>query len=199
MKRKLKIAIVGIGILGGMVGFHGCGTTVGNPVVTIGIDSYSPSAGGRELFPFSFLIPSAYASIGEVKLCFKRIRFKPDEKSTSEDVDADLDNLDFQIGEVTLSPGGTKLGSLVVPSGDYRRIEFDFKRDCSSGYSVQVTNGNGSFKTNETISVRFKGNFVVDSTDREITLKIQSILQQLENVTSDSEIKKKAEGAEGSF
>ncbi|MCM2323378.1 MAG: hypothetical protein NDJ90_08965 [Oligoflexia bacterium] len=161
----------------------GCGTSTGNPVVTIDTESASPLSR-----LFERLLPSAYAAVNELRVCFKRVRFKPEGKPTNSDVAQDEDNRDFEIGERVLSGGGSTLGTVVVGAGIYRRVEFDFDSHC--GFSVSVANDNpgGPFSTSETISMRFEGSFVLDS-DATIALNSEAVLGDLANVTEAGQIR----------
>lgn len=171
----------------------GCGTTTGNPQVTLSTSSYVARGW------LDWLIQPAYASVSGLTLCFKRVRFKASGSQTSEDKGSDPDNLNFEIGEVSLTGSEKILGSVAVPPGTYSRIEFDFDDHCASGKSIQVSNGNGNFDTNQTISIKFNGTFVVESEAKHVSLDLQSIIGQLNSVNSNSGIKNAAEAAGGSF
>lgn len=169
-----------------------CGTREGNGLVTIDFQGYSQSA-------WFFLVKPAYASVSSVTFCFKRLRFKPEGKGTSSNPEQDPDNVDFSIGEKTISPTGTSLGSISLPAGTYKRIEFDLENKCSSGKSIQVSNSSGNFNTNERITIKFEGTFTMSQADKRLSLSTQSIINVLDGVTSNSEIRTKAESASGSF
>ena len=146
--------------------------------VNINLSSYSTAS------VMNYLIPSAYANVSELKACFKRLRFKKDiSDSTIEDHssgDDDLtpheeDNIDFNIGEVTLTDSGTLLGTVNVPEGTYYRIEFDLEPSCAGGKSLSLSNDFGVFSSNEKIKIKFDGVFVVNGPEA-IELGVQDIL-----------------------
>jgi Domain of unknown function (DUF4382) len=172
----------------------GCGspTATGNPAVTLAFAPYGSSA----LFE---LIPSAYAAVSSATLCFKRLRFKTQDETTSADPANDSDNIDFSLGEVTLSPSGTTLSSVQIPAGTYTRIEFDLEDKCASGKSLQLTNSNGSFSTDQRITIKFNGTFTATGATQNLSLAIDSILTALDAATNNNGLKSTAEGASGTF
>jgi len=173
------------------IGIKGCGTQTGNGLVTLELSPYSGTA-------WYSLIKPAYAAVSSVTLCFKRLRFKTENQGTS-DPTQNSDNIEFQIGEVTLSPSGSKLGSVQLPKGTYKRIEFDLEKECSSGKSIQVSNTSGNFGTNDRVTVKFEGTFTMTGANATVSLGAQSIVSALNNVTQDSEIKTKAESVSGTY
>lgn len=174
------------------LGLKGCGTQTGNGLVTLEFASYSGTA-------WYSLIKPAYAAVSSATFCFKRLRFKTENEGTSSNPSQDSDNLDFAIGEITISPSGTALGSVQLPKGTYTRIEFDLEKDCTSAKSVQVSNTSGNFSTNDRVTVKFEGTFTMGDSAAKVSLGVQSIVSALDTVTSDSEIKNKLEAASGTF
>lgn len=160
-------------------------TTTGNPFVAIEFASFSASN----------FKPLAVSS---VTMCFKRLRFKTENESTNSDPILDDDNIDFEIDEVTLSNGGTSLGTVQVPPGTYTRIEFDLEDKCSSGSSVSVTNSSGTFMVNDRITIKFEGNVIIEK-NTTLSMAVQAIVVALDSITADSEIKTQMEGVSGSF
>ena len=65
----------------------------------------------------NFLIPSAYAAVSDLQLCFKRLRFKQDLTDTLDPLVED--NIDLNLGLVSLSSAGTDLPVVNVPAGTY--------------------------------------------------------------------------------
>lgn len=174
------------------------GTTTGNPVVTLKVAPYSPSFASW----FSLITP-AYAAVSDLKLCFKRLRFKPTYDGQSDGDSGDSTNFDFEIGEITLSSAGSTLGSITLPAGTYRRIEFDLHDQCASGKSVQVANSQAGspFSTNSSITIKFEGTFAAEGSEQTLSLQFQSLVSALNTVTSDGLIKSSLENAsvKGSF
>lgn len=172
---------------GFLLSCSGSGTSTGNPV-TVSFDSFSTI--------LSKSVQVDAFAISEVRMCFKRLRFKP---SDSDD-NTNIDNIDLEIGEVTLSSSGTELTTISVPEGVYERIEFDLEKDCN-GYSVFVDNGHVSapFQTDDRITIKFTGSFTVENTENSLLLGIQNIMNALDTATDDSELKTLAEGASGTI
>ena len=144
-----------------------------------------------------------YATLNNAKLCFKRLRFKAEDSdnsqsSNSQSSDTSL-NIDFQPGEVALNSSSvTSLGTVVVPAGNYRRIEFDLQKDgtnCVSGNSVVISNSNGNYNTQDTITIKFAGNFSASSASERVSLGFQAIIDALNIVSSGSQIKTNLENA----
>lgn len=120
----------------------------------------------------NFLIPSAYAAVSDLKVCFKRLRFKTSVDDTLPDTGED--NIDFALGEVTLSTSGTLLGTVNVPEGTYYRVEFDLEPVCA-GKSLNLSNDFGVYSSVDTIKIKFEGVFVVDGSTA-LELGVQDIL-----------------------
>ncbi|MFS4459195.1 hypothetical protein [Bdellovibrio sp. HCB2-146] len=169
--------------------FLGCakdsGTSTGNPLVALKFDSFTSTLAlktgdvGTE-------------AVSSLKLCFKRLRFKL-ANTTAED------EVDFYLGDVTISNLGTDLGSINLPIGTYDRVEFDLDEDCPSTKSIQLVNSSGSFSTTDRISIRFDGTFTHTGSSDVLGMSIQQIVDSLNTVTNSSQLKAKAEGASGSF
>lgn len=171
------------------------GTSTGNPLVTLSFDSFNStlalSKTVKEIEPLA---------VTSLKFCFKRLRFKKAGVSTDPDPTQDEDNVDFDLGEVSVSSLGTNLGSISLPAGTYKRIEFDLEDDCSSlGKSIEVTNGNGTFSTDDRITIKFEGTFTHTGADESLGLNIQAIVSALNTVTSGAQIENKVESVDGSF
>ncbi|HXH30796.1 MAG TPA: hypothetical protein VNJ01_08275 [Bacteriovoracaceae bacterium] len=121
---------------------------------------------------FQYLIPTAHAAVSDLQLCFKRLRFK---KSIT-DIDDPLvdENVDLQLGNVTISSAGTDLSIVNIPADTYYRIEFDLEPTCA-GKSVSLSNTFGTFTSTESMKIKFEGVFLVDGTET-LQLGVQDIL-----------------------
>lgn len=171
-------------------------TTTGNPV-----DDQQVSLKMEDSQPFAFLdkasdylIPSARAAVSNTKFCFKRLRIKPDSSSTVGDIELSL-------GQVDIDPAGTSLITVRVAEGTYRRVEFDLDKECDGvpgKPSVLFTNGNGTFSTLDTMTIRFDGAYTVSATGT-LTLDIDALLDALDLVTANNQIKTSLENAPGDF
>lgn len=162
------------------------GTSTGNPMVDLKMNSYNSTL-AVEKSTIDAL------SLNSLKFCFKRLRFKQTASS------ATSENHNFYLGEVTISSLGTDLSAVSLPVGTYSRIEFDLDSSCPSGKSIELTNSNGSFSTDQTITIRFDGTFVHSNLDETLNLNIQQIVSSLNTVTSNSDVRTKAEAANGDF
>ena len=191
--------IVLVGIATPLLVHTGCGTSTGNPLIDIKFGTFTAQYSNPLL---DLLIPSAYASLSNAKICIRRLRFKVDSSGSAKA--GDSGDLDFQPGEVVLSAGGTSsLGKVNIAPGTYNRVEFDLTRDgagCTSGYSMAFTNSNGSYFTTDNATIKFEGSFVAQAgNDKTLNLGIQSIITALNSVSgtqgSNSVIKTTVEDA----
>lgn len=147
-------------------------------------------------------------------LCFKRLRFKRFEgvghhsqpgsddnghHSNDDDSNGIEDNIDLDIGSVTLNAAGVNLGEVDVPIGDYGRIEFDLEDDCDDS-SVQVTNSFvNNLKTDDHIKIKFVGRFTAQEADQVLTLGFDSVRSALAGVTQPREIRPALTSLSGRF
>lgn len=163
--------------------------------VTLQMGSYSTATYQHHLM--DLLLPRAQASVSSLKLCFKRLRFKLDDEDTAElETETSEDNIDFDLGEVDLSSGGAVLGTINLPKGTYKRIEFDLEDHCPSGRSLQITNSNGSYSSSDRITIKFSGTFTADS-NGVLTLGVQQIIDALNAYDGSTQLKNIAEDASG--
>ncbi len=169
----------------------GGGTTTGNPVtVKMEFAAYNNSL-ARQIS--NFFIPEAHAALASLKMCFKRVRFKPQESSIG-------DNVDLELGEIEIKQEGTPLSDVSIPEGLYKRVEFDLAKDCDNTTkdSVTVANDNGTFTSQDTITVKFEGEF--RPSDGDLTLFVQNIVDVVKDYqASDGELKNVLEGVSGTF
>lgn len=167
---------------------NSCGTQTGSGLVAIELKSYNAPN----------LAAVSPKSVSNIKLCFKRLRFKTEGENTSSNHDEDPDNVDFALGPVTLSPAGTSLGNINLGQGTYTRVEFDLDHNCSFG-AIEVTNSAGTFRTPETTTLKFEGTFNMLTTNKTLALGIQNIIGALDTVTNSDDIKDAVEAATGDF
>ncbi len=156
------------------------GTSTGNPLVALQFKSFNALSADR----------IGSLTVSSLKMCFKRLRFKP--------VSGLDENIDITLEEMTIVAAGNLVTTASVPPGTYSRVEFDLDPHCASAKSVQVTNSNGAFANNQTITIRFDGMLVL-SISRNLDLNFQAIIDALNTVTSDANIKTKAESIGGSY
>ncbi len=169
-------------------------TIVGNPMVEVSIAADAAVALRRSPLQ-SLLLPAAFAAGSDVQLmmCFDRIRFKYDDDTGPADGD-----IEFPIGRVVDNGQGSTLGSVQVPAGTYKRIEFDFKPNCGDSTSVIVSNLFGLFSTNERIRVRFEGDITI-SENTKIKIGTRPLRDALTSIQSGPEIPIALESIAGTF
>lgn len=174
----------------------GCGgTTTGNPFrVTINFSSYNSITSWS---PWDLFINKANAGINNLTFCFKRVRFKRVDVTTSDPSNSE-DNVDFAIGEITILSGGTSLGEINVPEGTYKRIEFDLEKDCSSNVSVSLNNDNGNYSTDSRVTIKFTGELVINEA-KSINLNIQPIINAANSYNGTGKLKDVLEDATGTL
>lgn len=145
---------------------------------------------------FDLLFPQAHAAIGSLTLCFKRVRFK---LADTDSVSGQDDNVDFNIGEISVDGGVVDLGSLELPKGKtYKRLEFDLESSCAGGKSIDLVNDNGSYSTTDRITIKFTGTFTANDGSI-MTLGPQNLATALNSFNGSGDLKTIAEGASGSF
>ncbi len=174
----------------------GCGTSVGTYAVSL---SFQPFSSAVRLFgdPRGDFVARA-SSVTSLKFCFKRLRFKVDQQATA-NTETDSNNIDFALGEVNLSSGGTSLGEVQLAPGSYRTLEFDLENHCASGKSIQVTNSHGTFSTDNPVTLKFRGTFDHAETSESLAIALSTILTALEGITNSSQVKNEVEAVDGSF
>lgn len=160
------------------------GTSTGNPFVTLKYQSFNAA--------LSVLI------VNQLNFCFKRVRFKKLGEPSNPDPTVDSDNIDFAIGEKTITSIGDTLGEVRVPPGVYARVELDLDNDCGNGYSAYINNSNGTFSTNDRITIKFEGTFTLE-TNTELDLVIQPIINAVDTVNNSANIKSTLEAISGGF
>lgn len=167
------------------------GTTTGNPIrIEMKFASFSPSI-ARMIS--NWIIPEAHASLSSLKMCFKRVRFKPESDSA-------VDNVDLELGEVEIKQEGTVLSNVSIPSMVYRRVEFDLAKDCddTTKNSVTVDNANGTFTSTDTITIKFEGEY--NPADGDLTMFVQNIVDKVKNYqASDGDLGDQLESVSGTF
>lgn len=143
-------------------------------------------------------------TVSSLVMCLKRLRFKLDGESTNPDPSQDEDNIDLELGLVTVNSSGTFLADVNVPPGTYDRVEIDLEEDCdgsTTNASLIVNNSapGSPLSTDDRISIRFEGTFVVSAGNETFNLNIQNIVSALDTATSGSQLRSLAEGVSGSF
>lgn len=184
------------GGIAALIALGGCGKGEGNVTLKF--------SGTQTASLMDYLIPNAFAAVSEVKMCLKRLRFKQDDAAAS----SESDNIDFSPGLVTITSTGADIGTIVLPEGTYKRVEFDMEPDCDNAgtttYAASFTGDNGSGSTTATTSIIFRGTFEADGSDTTLTLAVANIMSSLDTditgAVGDSTLVKDAlEAAGGTF
>lgn len=142
--------------------------------VQINLSSYSVTS----FSPLDLIFPKAHAAVSNLKFCFKRLRFKLSQ-STTTNHSGSSDNIDITPGYIDISSSGASIVNVPVLAGTYTRVEFDLERDCdgSTKNSTDLTNTNGTYTSTDRITIKFDGSFTVDGS-KSVSLGIQNILDQ---------------------
>lgn len=173
-----------------------CQSSDEGPMKTSGAQPVSVSMGTYTTASLTdFFLTNAHAAVTDLKLCFKRLRFK---KSIT-DVDDPLvdENVDLQLGQVTISPAGTILAVVSVPADTYYRIEFDLEPTCT-GKSLTLSNDFGIFSSAENIKIKFEGVFVVNGSET-LVLGVQDILNAANAYNGVGSVRTAFESVTGNF
>ncbi|MBT5968933.1 MAG: hypothetical protein HOG61_06100 [Nitrospina sp.] len=95
---------------------------------------------------------------------------------------------------------GTTLNAVTIQAGTYTRVEFDLEKNCdgTTKPSVSFVNGNGSFQTNDRMTIKFDGSFTIDQTSLSLFVVNFTNAVKAYNGTS-SNIKPTLEALSGSF
>jgi len=179
MKSLTQNAIKTIATIGLL--FTGCAKPTSGVQHQIAVQFGSYTTAGTKIKRNNLLrlfLPEAQAAVSNLKLCFKRLRFKMADEVTNPDPTLDSDNIDFSLGEIDISAGSTALGVISLPAGNYKRVEFDLENSCASGKSMSLVNTNGSYTSTERVTIKFEGDFSANA-DGTLTLGVQQILTQL--------------------
>lgn len=185
---RVLFVVIGITTIISTLG-QGCqgpgGTSTGNPMkpVSLSFDAYDPNAKVSRV---------TTQSVSGLQMCFKRLRLKVDSATGG-------DNIDLNLGLVSINPSGTDLSEVDLPIGTYTRIEFDLNDDCMNGKSVVITNSHGTFSTDDGMTIVFEGSVTIGEDNQNLALAIQQIVSALGTVTQNSGIRSAAESVEGSF
>jgi hypothetical protein len=159
--------------------------------VSVSMGSYSTAG----MFMRNLIIPEAHAAVSDLRLCFKRMRFKKD----ITDIDDPLvdENIDLELGEVSISGAGTILATVNVPADTYYRVEFDLDPSCAAN-SVYLSNDFGSFTSAEGLKIKFDGVFVVNGSES-LQLGVQDILNAANAYNGTGSLKDALESVSGNF
>jgi hypothetical protein len=185
-------------ILISLLGCSAGGTTTGNPItVQLRLVDQQPFAWWRPISN-KILIPSAHAAVTNAFFCFKRLRFKTDSSDETTD-----DNIDIDIGRMAIDPNGTNLATITIPSGVYRRIEFDLEEECNDialTPSVEFTNSLAPFnhRTSDRMTIKFEGTFTATA-DTSLDLDIDVFFDTMDTINDGNDIKNLFEALSGDF
>ena len=117
----------------------------------------------------------------ELRLCLVRARFLKANVASANPAE-DPANLSISLPEVQVSSGGTSLGTLFPGSGTFRRVELDLSDRCGQLRSLRVRNDDGTFSTDEAITLVFAGELVVGISGATATLNISELVTAMDGV-----------------
>lgn len=156
-------------------------TRSGNPSVTIVIDPATR--------PSSLMVAQGLLVAPSADLCVKRLRFRKSDGIGEE-------NIDLNLGVLRINGGAQELDRIELSAGTYTRVELDLQDRCGTSSSLSIHNDQGSFSTDDRISIRFDGTINL-SGGEQLRLYLGRILDGLANVSAADQIKDAAESVGG--
>lgn len=158
-------------------------TIVGNPITSIVEVKVAPfSTTTAQWSPFSL----AHADVSNLIWCFQRLHLRPAGDDKIRHI------IPFTRDQVPISPLGTKIEDVAMPTGHFDLVLIELKDNCLPNYkSVQLTNSYGNFATTNQIYLPFDGDLIIESSATKAIFDIQNFVSVLNTVTSDAEIKPK--------
>jgi hypothetical protein len=179
---RLKILIALTFLFAIAIGYTNCSPTPINQTLN-GTETTNP------MVEFSF--DSFEKTDVELAGCFTSLRLK---RAGS------LNATEISLGRIslTLKGSGTRLYQAQVESGIYEEIELKLSPECAAK-SLQVTNLTGPYSSSEPLTLKFVGHSQVEGTFVQIGLNVTSLIENLSEVTVDSEVKTQAETAVGQW
>jgi len=196
-------------ILGGVVVLSGCAKAPVPGTSQISLQIGRLSAANKLL---NFFMPEARASVTSAKVCFKRVRFKTEDEvhyldngqeseTENERIKKEIEiekeeEVEFRLGEIDISAEGSEIGTVTLPEGTYTQLEFVLEKDgkgCSGTHSVDLVNTSGIYSTPESIEIKLEGRFIASEANQVLSLNMNNILNALDEVTSNNQIKSKLE------
>lgn len=192
--------------------YNGCSKSVGSNGVVVEdvrslflpnqsgeVDETLSTGGGNPLTQNLKLSLAEYhpRAIHKLVFCISQLSFKHLKMPKGQPQDKDVN---FKLGDIEILPSGTELIDLELLDGTYEKIELtlDAKR-CASKKSVQLFKQVRSLSTDETIKLSFVGLFTAQNVQMELRLRLDDIIQNLNKVQEDSEIKPAIESVEGFY
>ncbi len=92
------------------------------------------------------------------------------------------------------------VASITVLTQEYQGAELTLSAGCSTGRSLQVTNGNGTYQTTDATVLSFTGSFTPSGVDGEpVRMDIAPAATQLASVSSGAQLKDAAQAASGAI
>ncbi|MEQ1875455.1 MAG: hypothetical protein ABL958_02335 [Bdellovibrionia bacterium] len=98
-----------------------------------------------------------------------------------------------------IRPEGTSVAQFNLSPGEYSSLKLKFSPSCLSAGSVRVVNAQGTFETQDSVTLSFEGRVSADVQALQISLEIQDIINALEAVQQVAEIKSNTESLTESF
>ena len=143
----------------------------------------------------NLIIPEAHAAVSDLRFCFKRMRFK----TSITDIDDPLvdENVDLDLGQISISAAGTNLGVVNVPPDTYYRVEFDLEPACA-GMSVNLSNDFGVYSSAQGVKIKFDGVFIVNGSET-LNLGVQDILNAANAYNGIGTLKDRLESVSGNL
>ena len=119
---------------------------------------------------------------------------------TSVDPSVPVASLRFSDGvEQSIPVDGTQLGAIDIPVGHYSQIVIRLDNNCGTGRSLKLSNGSGSYASQQPIDLKFTGDLVVDGSDQTVFFDVQQIANQLSQVSDAAQVASQAQASNGTY
>jgi hypothetical protein len=119
--------------------------------------------------------------LSDFKICLKKIVLK---SLANGDQTIELPALT----EYDLQPSGLDLTAVNLPRGDYQGGSLLLESSCGAGNSILVTNLNGSFNSQSSITLTFEGEFSIDNAHLRVNFWVQPIAENLNTVADNASV-----------
>ncbi len=100
---------------------------------------------------------------------------------------------------VRVKPDGTSVAQVNFPRGQYASLQLRLSRSCMSPQSLRIVNGQGSFAAIDDVTLSYTGSLNVTGASIQVSLEMQDIVNALETVQQNSQVRTSAESVTENF